>query len=79
MSQYNNPHSPQTGVPLESTEVRHYCGSADVDAGAGEGVGDDADDSRSASAVMYSNQGELCLHATEGNDCSVHGVEIQDL
>ena len=59
--------------------MRHYCGSVDVDAGAGEGVGDDADDSHSASAVMYSNQLELCLHATEGNDCSVHGVEIQDL
>ena len=28
---------------------------------------------------MHSAQGELCLHVTGGNDCSVHGAEVQDL
>lgn len=28
---------------------------------------------------MHSAQGELCLHVTAGNDCSVHGAEVQDL
>ena len=28
---------------------------------------------------MHLAQGELCLHVTAGNDCSVHGAEVQDL
>ena len=28
---------------------------------------------------MHSAQGELCLRGTVGNDCSVHGAEVQDL
>jgi len=28
---------------------------------------------------MHSAQGELCLRVTAGNDCSIHGAEVQDL
>lgn len=28
---------------------------------------------------MHSAQGDLCLRVTAGNDCSVHGAEVQDL
>ena len=79
MARYNTTNSPQAGVLVELTAARHCCGNVDVDAGAGEGVGDDVDDFRNASAAMHSNQRELCPRVTEGNGCSVHGVEIPDL
>lgn len=55
------------------------CESVGVDAGAGVGVGDDVDDSRSAWAVMRSYQEGLCRLATGGNDYSIRGVGIREL